>query len=109
VGGTIEMTSILKKPIRHSHRSEFAEQFNISEFEIYNTRAIVETDKDYVDTLAHDIKARLATIETLDQILDSLFWFSNLLDSNEKYGLLKSRKEELADFSGAFISQSLED
>jgi hypothetical protein len=109
VRGTTEMASILKEPIRHSHRSEFAEQFKVSGFEIYNTRAIVEIDKDYVDTLAHDIKARLATIETLDQIRDSLFWFSNLLDSNEKYGLLKSKKEELADFSGAFIRQSLED
>ena len=92
--------------------AEFVEQFDESGFEIYSTRGLIEVDEDHINMLSRDMEAKLVTSETLDQIKTRFFEvaeFSDSLDLDEKTRLLRRWEEELADFSSAFIGQSLKE
>jgi hypothetical protein len=45
---------------------KFANQFDKSGFEVYITRVLADIDDSYVDSLSHDLQAKLVTSETLD-------------------------------------------
>jgi hypothetical protein len=55
---------------------KFANQFDKSGFEVYITRALADIDDSYVDSLSHDLQAKLVTSETLDQIRIRFFKLS---------------------------------
>jgi hypothetical protein len=89
--------------IKEPNWKELSEQFDESGFEIYTSRALVEVDDEALP-LSRDVQANLDLIRTR---FFEVAEFSNSLNDDEKERLLKRWEEELADFSSAFIGQSL--
>ena len=72
----------------------------------------MDIEDDYVSGQSRELQAKLVTSEALDQIRTRFFEVSKYADSldlDEKERLLKRWEDELADFSSAFIGQSIED
>jgi hypothetical protein len=88
---------------------DLAEQFDESGFEIYTSRALVETDEE-VRALSRDFEAKLVTSEALESVRTRFFEVvevSDSLDEEARERLLRRWEEELADYTSAFIGRSL--
>jgi len=89
-----------------------AEQFEESGFEVYYTRALVESEDDDHVTISRVVQAKQVTGEILDSVRTRFFElteYSDSLDSEEQSRLLIRWEQELATHSKALIGQSIED
>ena len=91
---------------------EYANQFDESGFEIYNTRALIDINEEESRGASREIQAKLNTSEALDQIRLRFFElseFADQLDLEEKDRLFKRWEEEMARCSKALIGSSLDE